>query len=103
MLSQDLIDRYLRREITLVGLAQLAGICRSAAAAALRRQGFAPHRSGWLRGIAAMDPERRRAAGRKGGRRAHQLGRAHEFTPAEAKRAGSKGGKAKAANRKRDK
>jgi len=46
------------------------------------------------RGFAAMDPERRRALARLGGVRAHELGVAHEFTPAEAAEAGKKGGRA---------
>jgi hypothetical protein len=37
-----------------------------------------------LRGFAAMDPERRRAMGRKGGKMAHENGTAHEFTSEEA-------------------
>lgn len=44
VLSQDLIDRYLRREITLVGLAQLAGICRSAAVRGPSRRCLAANR-----------------------------------------------------------
>jgi uncharacterized protein len=49
------------------------------------------------RGFAAMvnkDPGRQRAIASAGGRRAHQLGTAHEFTHAEAKKAGKKGGQA---------
>ncbi len=34
-----------------------------------------------------MDPERRREIARQGGRAAHELGRAHEFTPEEAREA----------------
>jgi len=44
------------------------------------------------RGFAAMDPEKRRELARKGGRAAHEHGRAHEFTPEEAREAGRKGG-----------
>jgi hypothetical protein len=39
------------------------------------------------RGFAGMDPERRREIARLGGRAAHELGRAHEFTPEEAREA----------------
>ena len=38
-----------------------------------------------LRGFAARSPEERRAAGSKGGRRAHVLGKAHKLTSEEAK------------------
>jgi general stress protein YciG len=41
-----------------------------------------------------MDPERRREICRKGGKAAHAQGKAHTWTPEEAKLAGSKGGKA---------
>lgn len=44
------------------------------------------------RGFAAMAPEKQREISRMGGRRAHQLGTAHEWTPAEAAEAGRKGG-----------
>jgi len=44
------------------------------------------------RGFASMDPERQRQIASEGGRAAHQRGTAHEFTPEEARRAGSKGG-----------
>lgn len=46
------------------------------------------------RGFAMMDPERQREIARKGGKAAHQQGRAHEFTPEEARVAGRKGGEA---------
>jgi hypothetical protein len=39
-----------------------------------------------------MDAGSRREIGRKGGRAAHQRGTAHEWTPAEAREAGRKGG-----------
>jgi general stress protein YciG len=39
------------------------------------------------RGFAGMDAERRREIARLGGRAAHELGRAHEFTPEEAREA----------------
>jgi general stress protein YciG len=44
------------------------------------------------RGFASMDPEKQRAIASKGGRTAHQKGTAHEWTPAEAREAGRKGG-----------
>jgi general stress protein YciG len=39
-----------------------------------------------------MDPEKRRAISRKGGKAAHARGRAHVFTTEEARAAGRKGG-----------
>ena len=42
------------------------------------------------RGFAGMDPERQREIARKGGRPAHELGQAHEFTPEEARSARAK-------------
>ena len=44
------------------------------------------------RGFAAMDAEKQRAIASKGGRAAHESGRAHEFTTDEARMAGRKGG-----------
>jgi uncharacterized protein len=44
------------------------------------------------RGFASMDPEKQRSIASKGGRAAHEAGTAHEFTPEEARLAGSKGG-----------
>jgi uncharacterized protein len=44
------------------------------------------------RGFAVMGPEHRRAIARVGGHAAHAKGTAHEFTPAEARLAGQKGG-----------
>lgn len=46
------------------------------------------------RGFAAMAPEKLRELSRMGGRRAHELGLAHEWTPDEAAEAGRKGGSA---------
>jgi len=40
------------------------------------------------RGFAGMDPEKQRQIASKGGKAAHQKGRAHEFTPEEARAAG---------------
>lgn len=44
-------------------------------------------------GFALRTPEERRELGSRGGKRAHKLGTAHEFSRAEAKRAGALGGK----------
>jgi general stress protein YciG len=52
------------------------------------------------RGFAAISPERVREIARKGGTAAHLAGTAHEFTPEEARLAGSKGGLASAAKKK---
>jgi general stress protein YciG len=46
------------------------------------------------RGFASMDADRQREIATKGGRVAHEKGTAHEFTPAEAREAGRKGGMA---------
>jgi general stress protein YciG len=45
-----------------------------------------------LRGFARLSPEERRKVSSIGGRAAHQQGRAHQFTPEEAREAGKKGG-----------
>jgi len=42
-----------------------------------------------------MSEEKRKEIAKKGGIASHQKGTAHEFTSAEAKRAGKKGGKSK--------
>jgi general stress protein YciG len=44
------------------------------------------------RGFASMDPAKQREIASKGGRAAHQKGTAHEWTRAEAREAGRKGG-----------
>lgn len=44
------------------------------------------------RGFAAMDPEKQREIASKGGKTSHASGKAHEFTPEEARVAGRKGG-----------
>lgn len=41
------------------------------------------------RGFASMDPAQQREIASEGGRAAHEKGTAHEFTPEEARRAGS--------------
>jgi uncharacterized protein len=46
------------------------------------------------RGFSTMDPRMLRELARKGGRAAHKLGRAHEFSSEEARIAGRKGGEA---------
>lgn len=51
------------------------------------------------RGFAAMDPELQRQIASKGGQAAHEQGRAHEFTPEEARAAGRKGGEVVSQNR----
>lgn len=51
-----------------------------------------PRSSG--RGFASMDQDKQRAIAAKGGRAAHASGNAHEFSPAEARVAGRKGGEA---------
>jgi general stress protein YciG len=45
------------------------------------------------RGFAAFDAVQRREIARKGGQRTHAKGTAHEFTSAEARAAGRKGGR----------
>ncbi|MBO9535604.1 KGG domain-containing protein [Herbaspirillum sp.] len=44
------------------------------------------------RGFAAMDPSKQREIASMGGKAAHAKGAAHEFTSAEAREAGRKGG-----------
>lgn len=44
------------------------------------------------RGFAAMDPEKQKLIASRGGKAAHERGRAHEFTSEEAREAGRKGG-----------
>jgi general stress protein YciG len=44
------------------------------------------------RGFASMDEEKQREIASKGGRAAHQQGKAHEFNSQEAREAGRKGG-----------
>jgi general stress protein YciG len=50
----------------------------------------APERPRGRRGFAGLDPERRSEIARQGGRAAHAMGRAHEFTPEEARDARAK-------------
>lgn len=51
------------------------------------------------RGFAALAPERVREIARAGGKKAHAVGTAHEFTKVEAQAAGRIGGKATHAKR----
>ena len=51
------------------------------------------------RGFASMDSHRQREIARKGGRAAHEKGKAHEFTSDEARAAGRKGGEKVSLNR----
>lgn len=44
------------------------------------------------KGFATLTPERRREIASMGGKKAHQLGKAHRWTPEEAREAGRKGG-----------
>jgi general stress protein YciG len=52
-----------------------------------------------LRGFAAMDPKLVSELAKRGGRAAHRAGTAHQFTSAEAREAGRKGGQASHAKR----
>lgn len=47
------------------------------------------------KGFALLTPERRREIASAGGRRAHEIGKAHKFTPEEASAAGKLGGQGK--------
>lgn len=47
-------------------------------------------------GFALLDKESRRRNASKGGKKAHELGRAHQWTSEQARAAGKKGGKANA-------
>src|SRR5439155_9961976 len=51
------------------------------------------------RGFASLDTTRQREIARKGGRGAQGRGKAHEFTPDEARAAGRKGGEKVSVNR----
>lgn len=48
------------------------------------------------RGFALLSPERRAELSRMGAKKAHETGRAHKWTPEEARVAGSLGGQATA-------
>jgi len=51
------------------------------------------------RGFAAMSPERQKQIASEGGRAAHKLGVAHEWSSDEARKAGKKGGQIVSQNR----
>lgn len=51
------------------------------------------------RGFASMDSARQREIARMGGRASHEKGKAHQFTPEEARAAGRKGGEMISKNR----
>ena len=51
------------------------------------------------RGFAAMDPTRQREIASRGGKAAHERGRANEFTSDTAREAGRKGGRVVSADR----
>ena len=51
------------------------------------------------RGFASFDRAKLLTCARKGGQHAHELGKAHEWTPAEAQAAGRKGGRTRQANK----
>jgi hypothetical protein len=51
------------------------------------------------RGFASMDAAKQREIASKGGKAAHEQGRAHEFSPDEARAAGKKGGETVASDR----
>jgi hypothetical protein len=51
------------------------------------------------RGFAGMDPIKQREIASLGGKSAHRSGKAHQFTPEEAREAGRKGAAARARNR----
>jgi general stress protein YciG len=53
------------------------------------------------RGFASMTKEQQRAIASKGGKSAHQQGRAYEWTPEAARVAGRKGGLARGRQRKK--
>ena len=47
------------------------------------------------RGFASMDPARQQQIASSAGKRAHAIGKAHQFNHTEAVKAGRRGGKAK--------
>ncbi len=53
-----------------------------------------PESKGRGRGFASMDRDKQRQIASKGGRAAHEMGTAHEWTSKEARAAGRKGGSA---------
>ncbi len=67
---------------------------KPAAANRARRASSTRRTSTRRRGFAGMSDQRQREIAAQGGRAAHKRGTAHEFSPAEARRAGQKGGEA---------
>jgi uncharacterized protein len=67
---------------------------RKPVAARSGRRATAQRSSSRGRGFAGMSDQRQREIAAAGGRAAHKRGTAHEFSPAEARRAGQKGGEA---------
>jgi uncharacterized protein len=65
---------------------------RKAATASQSRRASSTRRSSRGRGFAGMSDQRQREIAAQGGRAAHKRGTAHEFSSAEARRAGQKGG-----------
>jgi general stress protein YciG len=63
------------------------------------RRSRARRASSTSRGFAGMSDQRQREIAAEGGRAAHQQGTAHEFSAAEARKAGQKGGEAVSRNR----
>ena len=63
------------------------------------RTGRSRRASSNRRGFAGMSDQRQRAIAAQGGRAAHKQGTAHQFSPAEARKAGQKGGEAVSRNR----
>jgi len=76
-------------------MAQNNNAAKNDGAGSAGRQEAEPRRR--LRGFAAIDPERRRLVSSVGGKAAHARGTGHEFTSEEAREAGRKGGRARAA------
>jgi len=64
-----------------------------------RRRASGSRRTSTGRGFAGMSDARQRAIAAEGGRAAHQRGTAHEFSKAEAREAGQKGGEVVSKNR----
>jgi general stress protein YciG len=63
------------------------------------RTGRSRRASSTGRGFAGMSDQRQREIAAEGGRAAHEQGTAHEFSKAEARKAGQKGGEAISRNR----
>ena len=83
--------RLREQGLTLTEVGRRLGITAQSVANAFRRQGRTDLLG--VRGFAALTPERRRELASKGGKAAHAVGTAHQFTSEEARPAGAKGGK----------